>query len=122
MRAECSVGRASVSSSEFVCSDWVGTITAARAWSATRTILLWGCCAVREHLAVCEWKRRIAERGFLQWNRSVITLYQILRAARYLAISSKKPLWALKKNDNRGAKSSTFIPARLAHSTYSMPS
>ena len=35
------------------------------------------------------------------------------RAARYLAISSKKSLWALKK-DSRGAKSSTFIPASMA--------
>ena len=37
-------------------------------------------------------------------NRSVITLYQTLRAARYLAISSKKSLCALKKNESRGAK------------------
>ena len=33
------------------------------------------------------------------------------RAARYLAISSKKSMWALKKKLRRGAKSSTAEPA-----------
>ena len=33
------------------------------------------------------------------------------RAARYLAISSKKSMWALKKNDSRGANASTWSPA-----------
>ena len=44
------------------------------------------------------------------------------RAARYLAISSKKSLCALKKNDSRGANSSTSSPRSMPHSTYSMPS
>ncbi len=44
------------------------------------------------------------------------------RAARYFAISSKKSLWALKKNDMRGTKSSTSSPASTPHCTYSMPS
>jgi hypothetical protein len=39
------------------------------------------------------------------------------RAARYLAISSKKSIWALKKNDRRGAKSSTSSPRATACST-----
>ena len=43
------------------------------------------------------------------------------RAARYLAISSKKSLWALKKKLSRGAKSSTAIPAANAASTYANP-
>ena len=42
------------------------------------------------------------------------------RAARYLAISSRKSLWALKKNDNRGANESTGNPAATAASTYAM--
>jgi hypothetical protein len=44
------------------------------------------------------------------------------RAARYFAISSKKSLCALKKNEKRGAKSSIARPRRNAHSTYSIPS
>src|SRR5216110_2035126 len=76
IRAACSVGSASVSSREFVWSDCVPPSTPANAWIATRTMLLYGCCAVSEHPAVCVWNRRMAERGFLHWNRSVITLYQ----------------------------------------------
>ncbi len=36
------------------------------------------------------------------------------RAARYLATSSRKSLWALKKNDNRGANRFTSRPASIA--------
>src|SRR5437773_306160 len=64
----------------------------------------------------------MADFGFRQWNRSVMTLYQTLRAARYLAISSKKSLCALKKKESLGANASMSSPARIAHSTYSMPS
>jgi hypothetical protein len=39
-----------------------------------------------------------------------------------LAISSKKSMWALKKNDSRGAKSSTSIPRSRHASTYAKPS
>jgi hypothetical protein len=44
------------------------------------------------------------------------------RAARYLQISSKKSLWALKKYDRRGAKASTDRPRAIAASTYAKPS
>ena len=44
------------------------------------------------------------------------------RAARNLAISSKKSLWELKKKERRGANWSTGIPASIPYSTYSMPS
>ena len=47
------VGSASASSSELVCSDLVPPSTAASAWIATRTMLLYGCCAVSETPAVC---------------------------------------------------------------------
>jgi hypothetical protein len=40
----------------------------------------------------------------------------IRRAARNLAISSKKSLWTSQKKERRGAKSSTFIP-RFTHSS-----
>jgi hypothetical protein len=39
------------------------------------------------------------------------------RAARYFAISSKKSMWALKKNDSRGANESIGRPACSASST-----
>jgi hypothetical protein len=76
----------------------------------TRATLLSGCWAVSEHPAVCVWKRIFQDRGFFAPNRSRMTCAQILRAARSLAISSKKSLCALKKYDKRGAKSSTSSP------------
>ena len=116
------VGSASASSSELVCSDCVPPSTAPSAWSAVRTTLLYGCCAVSETPAVCEWKRSFSDRSSAAWNRSFITRAQIRRAARYLAISSKKSLWALKKNEMRGTNSSTSRPASTPYWTYSMPS
>ena len=104
------MGSAQASSSEFVCSDCVPPSTAASACSAVRTTLLYGCCAVSEQPAVCVWKRSAQDRGFFAPNRSRITRCQMRRAARYLAISSKKSLCALKKNESRGAKSSTASP------------
>ena len=68
------------------------------------------------------WNRSFHDRSSSAPNRSRITRAQMRRAARYLAISSKKSLWALKKNDMRGAKSSTSSPASTPHWTYSMPS
>ena len=49
MRAEKSVGSATASSNEFVCSDWVPPNTAAIASIAVRTMLLYGSCWVRLH-------------------------------------------------------------------------
>ena len=46
-----------------------------------------------------------------------ISFAQILLAALNFAISSKKSKWELKKNDNLGAKSSTFKPAFTQFST-----
>jgi hypothetical protein len=48
---------------------------------------------------------------------SRISLAQIRLAARYLAISSKKSMWALKKKLSRGANWSTASPACMASST-----
>ena len=62
------------------------------------------------------------ERGFVAPKRSRIWRAQIRRAARNLAISSKKSLWQLKKKEMRGAKLSTSRPRSSAHFTYSMPS
>mgnify|MGYP003694678897 CR=1 FL=1 len=44
------------------------------------------------------------------------------RAARSLAISSKKSLWMSQKNESRGAKSSTSSPRAMPRSTYVKPS
>jgi len=77
---------------------------------------------VSETPAVWVWKRSFHERSSLAPKRSRITVAHSLRAARNLAISSKKSLWALKKNDIRGAKSSTASPASIPYCTYSMPS
>ena len=46
MRAAVSLGSASASSYEFVCSDCAPPQTAESAWIATRTMLFSGCCAV----------------------------------------------------------------------------
>ncbi len=105
-----------------MCSDWVPPSTAASAWTVVRTTLLYGCWAVSEQPAVWVWKRSISERGLWAPKRSRMMVAHSRRAARYLAISSKKSLWALKKNDSRGAKLSTSRPARMPYSTYSMPS
>ena len=60
-------------------------------------MLLSGCWAVSDTPAVCVWKRISHERGFLAPNVSRSSRAQMRRAARYLAISSKKSIWALKK-------------------------
>ena len=80
-------------------------------------MLLSGCWAVSETPAVWAWKRISHDRGSLAPKVSRISRAQIRRAARYLAISSKKSMWALKKNDSRGAKSSTSRPRATACST-----
>ena len=58
-----SLGRASASSRELVCSDCVPPSTAARAWKAVRTTFTAGCCALSVEPAVCVWKRSWSERG-----------------------------------------------------------
>ena len=99
-----SVGSASVSSIEFVCSDCVPPRTAARASIAVRTMLFSGCCAVSDTPAVCVWKRIIHERGSVAPNSSRSLRAQMRRAARNLQISSKKSRCASKKNDRRGGE------------------
>ena len=120
--AASAVGSASASSSELVCSELVPPSTADSACSAVRTTLLYGCCAVSETPAVWLWNRSFHDRSFFAPKRSRIASAQICRAARYFAISSKKSLCALKKNDIRGTNASTSSPASTPHCTYSRPS
>ena len=87
-RAAFSVGSAIASSKELVCSDCVPPSTAASAWTATRTRLTSGCCAVSWTPAVWVWKRSISDLGFFAPNSSRMTCAQIRRAARNFATSS----------------------------------
>ena len=87
------------------------------AWTVVRTMLLSGCWAVRVEPAVWVWNRSIWLLGSSEPNRSLMILAHSRRAARNLAISSKNWLWALKKNDSRGANASSLSPALRAAST-----
>jgi hypothetical protein len=49
---------------ESVCRLWHPPSTPAIAWYATRTMLLSGCCSVREHPAVCTCVFMNHERSF----------------------------------------------------------
>ena len=60
---------------------------------------------------------RLALRGSLAPNRSAMILAQSRRAARNFATSSKKFMWQAKKNEKRGANSSTSIPRAMQAST-----
>ncbi len=84
---------------------------------AVRTMLTSGCWAVSDTPAVWVWKRSCNDRGEVARYRLAIQRAQMRRAARYLAISSKKSRWALKKKLSRGANSSTGRPAAVTAST-----
>ena len=121
-RAASWLGSAQASSIELVCRDWVPLSTAASAWMATLTTLFSGCSAVSVAPAVWAWVRSHQERSFFAPKRSRISRAHILRAARNLAISSKKSWCTLKKKLSRGAKSSTSRPRSWQARTYSNPS
>ena len=121
MRAEAGVGKASASSNELVCSDCVPPNTAAIASMVVRTMLLYGSCAVRLTPEVWQWVRSARLIGFLGSWRAIISAHSS-RAARSLAISMKKFMPMLKKNDRRGAKVSMSSLRSSATRTYSMPS
>jgi hypothetical protein len=74
-------------------------------------MLLSGCWAVSVLPAVWVWKRSCWARGLVAPTRSRMMRAHNRRAARNFAISSRKSLWALKKNDSRGAKAFTSSPA-----------
>ena len=97
-----------------MCSDCVPPSTPASASIAVRVMLLSGCCAVSDTPAVCTCVRISHDFGLRAPNVSRSSRAQIRRAARYLAISSKKSIWALKKKLSRGAKSSTSSPRSTA--------
>ena len=114
IRAACSVGSASASSNEFVCSDCAPPQTAESAWIATRTMLFSGCWAVSVEPPVCAWKRRASARSFVTPSRSRSSFAHSRRAARNFATSWKKWLCALKKKESRSPNSSGDSPASTA--------
>src|SRR2546426_12542125 len=87
-----------------------------------RTMLLRGCCHVRDAPEFCACVLNNNDLGSLTLYLSFNTRAQIRRAARNLATSSKKSIPQLKKNERRGAKTSTFNPASIPRSTYANPS
>ena len=115
--AAFSDGRASTSSSALVCNEFVPPITAASASIAVRTMLFSGCWAVSETPAVWVWNRSHCARSVFAPYTSRIQRAQMRRAARSLAISSKKSMCASKKNDSPGANVSTSSPRDLPSST-----
>ena len=119
--AACSVGSASASSNEFVCSDCAPPQIADSACTATRTMLFSGCCAVSVDPPVCAWKRSASALGLVAPKRSRMIRAHNRRAARNFATSWKKSLCALKKKDNRSPKASGERPAATAASQYAMP-
>ncbi len=85
-------------------------------------MLLSGCGAVRLTPAVWVWKRRDWALAVRAPYSSRIQRAQMRRAARNLAISSKKSMCASKKNDSPGANASTSSPRESPSSTYPKPS
>ncbi len=115
--AAASVGSASASSNPFVWSDCVPPRTAASAWSVTRGTLTSGCWAASVEPAVWVWNRSIIAFGSVAPNRSRMISAHSRRAARNLATSSKRSLWALKKKESLLPKVSTSSPASSAART-----
>src|SRR5207245_4700544 len=87
-----------------------------------RTMLLRGCCHVRDAPEFCACVLNNNDLESLTLYLSFNTRAQIRRAARNFATSSKKSIPQLKKKERRGAKSSTFKPASSPRSTYANPS
>ena len=84
-------------------------------------MLFSGCWAVSVTPAVWQWVRNRHDSGLVAPYTSFMRRAQMRRAARSLAISSKKSLWMSKKKLRRGAKASTSSPRAMPRSTYSKP-
>ena len=97
------VGSASASSSELVCSELVPPSTPASACSVVRTTLLYGCCAVSEHAGGLRVEAQLPASARIARRTGRASPAPRCGAPRgYFAISSKKSLCALKKNEMRG--------------------
>mmetsp|Transcript_6570 Transcript_6570/g.20628 ORF Transcript_6570/g.20628 Transcript_6570/m.20628 type:complete len:393 (-) Transcript_6570:96-1274(-) len=87
MRELNSVGSATASSNELVCSDWAPPMTAAIASTVVRTTLLYMSCSVSDHPDVCVCVRSSSDLGFLGLKCFFTSVAQSVRAARSFAIS-----------------------------------
>ena len=76
------------------------------------------CWAVSVDPPVWAWNRSFIDSGFFAPKRSRMIRAHMRRAARNFATSSKKLLWALKKNESWAPNRSTSSPAATAASTY----
>ncbi len=85
----------------------------AMAWKATRMMLFRGCWAVSEQPAVWVWKRSIRERGSSALKRSFMILAHRRRAARNLAISSRKSRVGVEEEGEPGPELVHFQPRGL---------
>ena len=75
-------------------------------------MLISGCCAVSDTPAVWVWKRICQDRSsFARRSGRAASAPRVAAPRGYFAISSKKSMCALKKNESRGATSSTLRPA-----------
>ena len=116
-RIASSVGMAKASSMPLACRLWQPPSTAASAWKAVRIRFTRCCGRVSVAAAVCAWKRSRIDSGFRAPNRSFMTLAYTRRSARNFATSSNRSACATKKNERRGANSSTCSPAAVTSST-----
>src|SRR3989442_15041428 len=71
------------------------------------------CWRVSDTPAVCVWKRSIQDFGSLAPYLSRIKRAHRRRAARNLAISSKKSMWEPKKKERRGGEALAVHPGLI---------
>src|SRR2546430_8143935 len=116
-----SVGSARTSSIALVCSELVPPSTAAIASYAVRLMLFSTCWRVSETPAVWVWNRSIHDFGSLAPYLSRIRRAHSRRAARNLAISSKKSMWESKKKERRGGDHIDLHPALTAGAALRQP-
>ena len=74
-------------------------------------------CFGREFKAAISAQQLSLVRALADSVDDKIAIAQSFRAARYLAISSKKSIWESKKKESLGAKESTSSPLSIAAST-----
>ncbi len=81
---------------------------------ALRAMLRCGRRAVIVTPDVCTWKRNFCAAAEVTPSSSRTKVAHIRRAARNLAISSKKSLWASRKNEMRGSAASGARPRPIS--------
>ena len=112
-----SVGSASASSKPFVCRHCVPPSTAARASSAVRTMLFWGCCAVSVAPPVWVWNRSAQLFGIRRAEPLAHDPRPHAPRGPELRDLLEEVHVAREEEDSRGANSSTSSPASMAACT-----